>query len=201
MKVDIAKEIEVFNKLIDTLSEPRKSQIKKMMVSIQDRYFESPASSRIEYHDCFPGGLLYHSIRVTKNLKEICNLWGNDIPQDTIIVCGLFHDLGKVGSLDGKPLYIKLTSEDWQLKKGKLYEWNKLVDEDGLTHAQRSVRILSYHGVALTDQEYLAILFHDGMYTEENFHNKAMKKAVSRLSFLLQVADYQTGMFEQGEIS
>ena len=186
-KVNTEEEIKIFEKLMDSLDEPRKTQVNKLINEIGDRYFTSPASYRIGLHDCNPGGLLHHSLSVTKNLNMICDLWAPEISKETRLICGLFHDLGKIGTLSGELLY-QPAKEKWKIDKGQLYDYNKTI-ADGLTHAQRSVRILTHFGIILTDAEYLSILRHDGMYNDEN---KVHKESRIKLMFLLHTADYYT---------
>jgi hypothetical protein len=50
---------------------------------------------------------------------------------------------------------------------GEYYARNQDLS-DSLTVAQRSLRMLSKFGVDLSDQEYAAILYHDGLYVKEN---------------------------------
>lgn len=181
------EEIKIFEKLMDSFSEPKRTKINNMINAIGDRYFTSPASYRTGLHDCAPGGLLHHSLSVTKNLNLICDLWAPEITKETRLICGLFHDLGKIGTLNGELLYTP-AQERWKIDKGQLFDYNSKLP-DGLTHAQRSIRILSHFEISLTDDEYLAILGHDGPYNEEN---KVHKESRNKLMFLLHTADYYT---------
>jgi len=191
-KIDTEKEIKIFDELISSLSEPRKSQVEEMMKFIGERYFTAPASGSILKHDAFPGGLLHHSLQVAANFKKLCNLFYPDVNKDSIIISALFHDLGKIGSLDGKELYIPV-KEQWKRDRGNVYEYNPDI-RDGLTHAQRSVRILSHFGIQLTDEEYLAIISHDGLFLDEN---QVYRNKMNKLSYLLHWADISTTLLDK----
>ena len=162
------------------------------METIGDRYFTSPASGSTNKHDAFPGGLLHHSLQVTANFKKLCNLFYPEVQESSVILCGVFHDLGKIGSLDGKELYVPV-KEQWKKDRGNVYEYNPDI-RDGLTHAQRSVRILSYFEIQLTDIEYLAILAHDFLFLDEN---QIYRNKMNKLSYLLHWADVSTTLLDK----
>jgi len=181
------EEIKLFEKAMDSFTEPNKTKINNMISVIGDRYFTAPGSYRIGLHDCAPGGLLHHSLAVTKNLNLLCDLWAPETSKESRLICGLFHDLGKIGTIKGELLYTQ-TQERWKIEKGQLFDYNAKLP-DGLSHAQRSIRILTHFEVSLTDDEYLAILGHDGMFLEEN---KVHKESRNKLMFFLHTADYFT---------
>lgn len=57
-------------------------------------FFTAPASTR--YHGSHPQGLLMHSLWVYDLMKEINELTSLNIDKESILVCGLFHDVCKV---------------------------------------------------------------------------------------------------------
>lgn len=199
---EISKLIERFDKIIEMLPLDRHAQVEHMIAQIGSRFFTSPASGSEHKHDAEPGGLLNHSLAVYDNLKMLQGMWFPNIPTDSVIIAGLFHDLGKIGTFDadlisdsgsvgGLDHYVP-SIEDWQKRKGILYTWNKSI-KDGLSHAQRSARLLSQCGVELTDNEYLSIVYHDGLYMKEN----ALLVSIhgNELLMALHWADYYTAFF------
>jgi putative nucleotidyltransferase with HDIG domain len=52
-------------------------------------------------HHKYPGGLVDHCLEVYENMKEKSK--GLDISEETIIICSLFHDLGKVKAQNEHP--------------------------------------------------------------------------------------------------
>ncbi len=186
----IASDFDSVYALIESIkNEKRKNQLTFFFEQIGENYFSAPASSRADYHDSCVGGLANHSLQVLKNFNAICKLWGQDISKDSIITCALTHDSGKAETVDKKPIYLEET-EKWKLNKGVVYYYNPDI-RDGLTHAQRSVRLLSHYGVELTNDEYLAILAHDFLFVDENI---VFKTKLNRLGYLLHFADVWTVM-------
>ena len=193
---EILEQVKIFDSWVDQLPEKRLKQIHVLLEGLGQRYFTAPASGAIHRHEAEPGGLLVHSLSVLKNLIALDSVFGKSIPLDSMIICGLFHDLGKIGTLDGLDMYIPV-SEQWRRDKGYRYEFNKTI-KDGLTHAQRSVRLLSHFGVYLSDDEYLAMLYHDGLYLDEN---AALKKVHDcKLAMLMHWADYYTAFFDSDTV-
>lgn len=175
---------ELVLKLIDKLPQPRRGLVRKMLDSLPNQaYFTAPASSRVEYHSCFPGGLAAHSLNVVANLKKLAVALAPDrYPIETIIFVGLFHDLGKVG--DGKEEFYIPNPSDWHREKGMLYETNK--DCVYMPTSERGLYILQKAGIELTSDEYLAIRLNDGMYDDTN---KNYRQKEPELALLVHWAD------------
>ena len=123
-------------------------------------FYDAPCSSK--YHLAKPGGLAEHSLNVAKCAMAIVdNLFAiqGKMPSkefiDSIIICSLLHDLGKIGQF-GKQAY-KTDPENGGYKTNKdlLY----------IAHEIRSVVIASKY-IILTEEEQHAILHHNGLYSE-----------------------------------
>lgn len=165
----VLKNTEIVNKLLEAIPEGRAGFIREMMVGpVGDEYFTAPASPRVSWHNCFPGGLCDHSLRVTQFLHRLAkDLAPGRFDVNTLNFVGLFHDLGKVG--DGKnPYYLPLEGRDndWRRSKGELYEINKECVH--MPTSERGLYILQNHTIQVTSDEYLAIRLNDGMYDETN---------------------------------
>lgn len=159
-----------------------KDPLIELMGAMGERLFEAPASHNQEYHNCCVGGLAEHSLRVYKNLRTLRDAFAPDISDNSIALVALFHDLGKVGSID-TPYYIPKDSS-WHNDRGIMYEHNPALDFLG--GAQRSIRLLQQFNVPLTEEEYKAILVHDGQYIPEN---KPYAHKEGWLGLLLHQAD------------
>ena len=111
-----------------------------------------------------------------------------DCDKESILIAGLFHDLGKIGSVQPDlPLYIENDSQ-WHIEKlGMVYKHNPEL-EDYLTHSLRSIRILTQLNFPLLDNEFVAILTHDGWFEEAN-RAPEMMRCIFPLVKLLQHAD------------
>lgn len=82
-------------------------------------FFTAPASGR--FHCCHEGGLCEHSINVYKRLLAIAKAeygdeWESRLPHESIAICGLLHDVCKIG-------YYK---EDLRNVKNENGEWIKV---------------------------------------------------------------------------
>jgi 23S rRNA maturation-related 3'-5' exoribonuclease YhaM len=124
-------------------------------------YFTAPASTR--FHNSFPGGLCQHSLTVMLMFQNENVKWEKPIPQESVIICGLLHDLCKVGAYN-------ITANGYEKIKGQK------------GHGKLSVsRIEKY--IKLTPQEKDIILFHMGLFGifEFNEHDTlAIHQAIIR---------------------
>ena len=180
----LIKVIEAYYSLIGSIGDEEiQKAFLRMMDDLGDRFFEAPASNKLEYHNCFVGGLAEHSLRVYKNLTILCKQFAPDIPQDSITLVALLHDFGKVGTLE-HPYYIEQESEWHRNNKGEMYTWNPELQYVGV--AQRSLMLAAQYGITLTEDEYKAILIHDGQYIPEN---KPYSHKEGWLALLLHHAD------------
>jgi len=124
-------------------------------------YFSAPASTK--YHNNFPGGLCLHSLKVMNMFSEENKLWEKSIPQESVIICGLLHDLCKIGAY-------RKTSNGYESVKG----------EKG--HAYLSIlRIKKYIELTLTEDDL--IRFHmglHGLYVYKEYYAFPMYQAILR---------------------
>jgi hypothetical protein len=153
------------------------------MLERETSWLTGPASSR--YHLNEEEGLLKHSIAVAENLLRIRDCLAPEITDESCVIVGLFHDVGKVG-MPGKPLYIKNRNE-WEAKNRNItYKVNPNLTHMGL--AIRSLYLVAKY-IPLSDAEAQAILYHDGQYIEEN---KCVAHKETCLTLLVHWADYWT---------
>jgi hypothetical protein len=161
----------------------RRVAVEKLMDELGERFFEAPASNRLDYHNCFVGGLAEHSLRVYGNLVKLRNQFKSNIGDDSVIITSLLHDVGKLGTIY-EPYFIPNDSEWHKKNHGAYYTHNTSIEF--LTIPQRSLRLLGQFGVDLSDEEYTAILLQDGMYVDGN---KPYAHKENWLSLLLHQAD------------
>ncbi|MBP7791653.1 MAG: phosphohydrolase [Candidatus Goldbacteria bacterium] len=119
-------------------------------------FLSAPASTK--YHLSFEGGLLIHSLNVTKLALKLKEILLPDIPEESVILCGLFHDTHKVTDGFGNVTYLKNEGYD---KDKQPYLWNK--EQMNFSGAQKSLLIVSRF-VDLTQDEMQAIAYHDGPF-------------------------------------
>lgn len=150
--------------LLDKLGD-RAPAAKRLVEHFGERLALTPASSRLSYHNCFPGGLIDHSLRVLQNAYVLVKAYKWDIPKDSLIIGCLFHDLGKAGGLD-EDFYVPQKSDWHRDKLGQLYVINEELEY--MTVPDRGVWLCQHFGLNLTHDEYLAIKLNDGQYIDEN---------------------------------
>jgi len=154
-------------KLMST--EARSDGIDALIFRLGDRLKSSPASGSINRHGCWEGGLLMHTCLVTKLTMKMAINFSEDVPPDgtfrsrgiptenEILFSGLFHDLGKVGSID-KPRYTILPLDDWRRRRGDRYDTQGKFPTG--RHEDYSMQLLSEFGIPVTPFEMQAILYH-----------------------------------------
>jgi hypothetical protein len=136
-----------------------------ILKKVGDEFFLAPASSKEEYHGCYPGGLCDHSLRVAKNLVSLADtLAPGKYKPDHLVLLGLIHDLGKVGDV-GIPFYIP-EKESWKRQRGWLYDLNKELPY--MPTCDRTMYLLNKLGICLDAEEYIAIRISDGPYEKSN---------------------------------
>lgn len=124
----------------------------------QGGFFKAPCSS--DKHLCKPGGLAQHSLNVCQAMLDIDRGLNAGIPLNSIIICGILHDLGKMGD-HGKPYYEENILKDGKQSKAKPFATNKELIY--LPHEVRSA-IIAERYIELTEDEETAILWHNGLY-------------------------------------
>lgn len=127
---------------------------------LESDYFTAPASTR--YHNVFKGGLCQHSLNVTREFSKENVRWLKPVPQDSVIICGLLHDLCKAGA------YTE-TARGYE----KVKEFPK-------GHARLSISRATKF-IKLTPVELDIILYHMGLfgaYLDHEFTAWALHKAI-----------------------
>ena len=147
--------IEILKNLIQTKfkDEKRRTALLRMVDDLGEDYVIAPASTRTQYHGAYPGGLVEAGLKTVKLMGAMNKLYESDLSTDSIIVTGLFYDLGKT-SIGDKPYFLPKNS-DWHTKQGIIYEVNPEVVD--LPVFVRSLFILQSAGVTLTEDECYAI--------------------------------------------
>lgn len=154
----------------DYIESPRKEKLLSFYESIEDILLLAPASSKEAYHSAFPGGYLDHVNRVVQASLDFYDLWNSyreidSFTKEELVFSAINHDLGKLGVGD-KPNYIPNDSE-WHIKnQGQIYKPNS--ELSFFLIPDRSLFILQQNGIQYSENEYLGIKLHDGLYDEVN---------------------------------
>lgn len=143
-------------------------------------YFTAPCSGG--NHLAKEGGLAEHSCNVLQTMVKIADALEVTIPNRSIILTALLHDLGKCGD-HGKPNYTPNILKSGEQSKSKPFETNK--DLLYIPHEVRSVKIASEY-ISLTEDEEWAILMHNGLYGDFKY---SIQGKETPLYLLLHTAD------------
>lgn len=166
---------EEYNELKDKVLE-RKKDFDDFINFLESETSWLTAPASVRYHLSVETGLLQHSVGVTQTLLKIKNLLAPMISDESCVIVGLFHDVGKIGMPDA-PRY---------LKKGDKFVYNK--DQVEMQIANRSLYLVTKY-IPLSDEEAQAILYHDGQYIAEN---RFIAHKECPLTLLLTFADTWT---------
>ena len=192
-----------FYALIDKyISKERAANLKAFYKTIEETLIISPASSKLDNHNCFVGGYLDHVIRVTEAALVIEKVWDKFGQKKTytteeLVFSAINHDLGKLGTNE-QPMYLPNDSQ-WHIEKqGAYYKYNP-----NLTYmriADRSLFYLQKAGIEVTENEFIAIKIHDGLYEEANktyyMSFNPDNRLRSALPYILHQADLMASQIE-----
>ena len=187
---------EEFLKIFDeNITRPGADGLRKYLLGSD--FFTAPASGR--FHCCHEGGLCEHSINVYKRLLAIAKAeygdeWESRLPHESIAICGLLHDVCKIG-------YYK---EDLRKVKNENGEWIKVpyytrAEELPYGHGEKSVYIVNGF-IRLTRAEALAINWHMGGFDARSRGGDfSISEAYAKypLCVLLHVADLEATYLDE----
>lgn len=154
-------------------------------------FFIAPASSK--FHENYPHGLLEHSIRVYKILKNKVEFYNNMHPHNiindnSVIITALLHDVCKIDyyKLEYRNVKDETTHGTWQSKP-----FYKIDDGFPYGHGEKSVYIINKY-ITLTDEEAMAIRWHMG-FSEPQYNYTYLGNAFKSypLTILLHEADLE----------
>jgi len=137
-------------------------------------------------------GLLVHSVGVAENALKLKDFIASDIPDESVIVAALFHDVGKL-NYPGKPGPAG--------SPGHSGERSALPGGEparrGRHHALRSLELVSRF-VPLTEEESQAVAAHDGLVpVDGDVVNLEYYRKESRLTMILHFADRWTAAVDE----
>ena len=163
-----------WNQLTDSIKThitgPRQKALLDMYETLADRILTAPASSNSSRHNCFPGGYIDHVNRVVKVALKLHETWTelganvSNYTKEELVFAAINHDLGKVGSSTDD--YYVPNDSKWHVERGQIYKINPALQF--MKVPDRSIYLLQEHGVSFTENEYLAIKLHDGLYSKGN---------------------------------
>lgn len=170
-----------FFSLLDKVKRDGIEDLKKYLN--ESGFFDHPASQY--YHANFPGGLAWHSISLTKIALDLNKLYKTNIPEESIIISGLCHDLCKIGNYNIEIKWKKDSNGRWV--SYKTYGNNNIPQ---CQHGPQSALIAARY-IRLKEIEEQAICWHMGAFNQMPQENKTMGNAIGKnhLILLIQHAD------------
>lgn len=193
-----------YKKLNDMVSthfdNEQSNNIKLLLQHFEDRIIEAPASGRPNYHNCFPGGWLDHTLRVIESslkMKEHFISLGVNLDTDDsdIILAAMFHDLGKLGDLN-EPYY-KIQTDDWRRKKlNEFYTHNN--DMENLSVTDRALWLLQHFNIKVSTEVWKAIKMSDGMFDAGNeSYYRTSSDSRNILHYIVHFGDWSATVAEK----
>ena len=179
---------EEFLKLLRTVNREGIEDIIKFLE--KSDFFKAPASTR--FHGNYEGGLVEHSLKVYEILKHKVehNIKGVTVPEESIIIIALLHDICKTN-------FYKI---DYRNAKNSLGVWEKVpyyTVEDTIPygHGEKSVMMITEY-MKLTPEEKYAIRWHMG-YTEPKELYNAIGASYTKypIALLTHEADLEATYF------
>jgi hypothetical protein len=164
----------------------------------QSDFFTAPCST--EYHLAVPGGLAEHSLNVYNVLKQKVQSYNLNIPGESLIICGLCHDLCKVNYYTTGKRNVKENGV-WREKEVFMVK-----DQFPMGHGEKSVSILQDF-IRLENFEKLAIRWHMTAFDPSihfNYPNGyAFRAAAAQhpLVTLLFTADYEASNIIEAKVA
>ena len=202
MMENLDKFYSLINKYI---SGDRKDKLIDMYKSIEETLVTSPASTRLSHHNAFAGGYVDHVIRVVEAALVFEKVWdkfgqNKNYTTEELAFSAINHDLGKLGT-NNEPVYIPNQSQWHRENQGLMYNYNPNVAH--MRIADRSLFVLHKYGIEVSENEYLAIKLHDGLYEEANkayyiTYNKDTELR-SNIAYILHQADLMASKIESSK--
>lgn len=151
-------------------------------------FFKAPASS--VYHDCYEGGLCYHSLKVVKCIFELmqCKKFKDSAKLGDAIFCALVHDWCKINLYEPYLKNVKNENTNtWEKVQAYKYTGNAVIN---LGHGVSSMFLINKF-FNLNIEEASAIRWHMGSYrtSDAEFDELQQCNENFMLVHLLQFAD------------
>lgn len=152
----LAKYKEEFISLLRSTERPGIEELLQWLE--ESDFYTAPASTK--GHGSYEGGLLIHSLSVYRVLGNFTkNLSGVD--KNSVIICGLLHDLCKVNFYIKTVRNVKIPGE----RRWEEVEVYGIEDTMPLGHGEKSM-YLAMRFIQLTEEEAMGIRWHMGGYDD-----------------------------------
>lgn len=184
------------------ISDPRREKLLAFYKKFEDDIILMPASHKVAYHNAFPGGYIDHVNRVIEGTLHINEVWvkfgaEQNYTAEELVFSAMNHDLGKMGN--GEEIAYLPSQDEWRKKNlGEMYQYNKKLSY--MSVPDRSIKLLVDHDIKLTENEWMTIKLHDGLYDQANepYLKNYMPEQKPRTSmvFIIHQADLMAARIE-----
>lgn len=144
---------------IELLTSTKREGMDRLLAWLEESdFYRAPASTK--NHGAYEGGLLIHSLSVYRVLQN----FAKNIPnakRESVIICGLLHDLCKVNFYTKSVRNVKIPGE----RRWEEVEIYVIEDQLPLGHGEKSV-YLAMQYIHLTEEEAMGIRWHMGGYDD-----------------------------------
>ena len=193
MELDIKKNKEEFNEL---LRSTQRDGVDDVIADLEDMgFYEAPASAG--HHLNVAGGLVQHSINTCKaalavyeGMRAIEPTLSSEVKRESVILASLLHDVCKSDIYFRSVKRRKTRLGTWEDSEGYRISYKNFP----MGHGEKSVILLLCSGLALNDDDMLAIRWHMGAfglnqnsYEDERCYDTA--RTLYPLVSIIQVAD------------
>lgn len=169
-------------RFIEIASNITRSGIENLMEYLAKHdFYTAPASTR--FHESYAGGLVDHSLKVYDQLKKLIKCYDLDVPEETIAIIALFHDVCKVDCYETSMRNVK-DPQTGSWHQEPYYTFNEKRKFGG--HGSKSVFIVQNY-IKITFDEATAINCHMGPDGSDYSCMDAYRD--NPLAFLLHAAD------------
>lgn len=181
---------------IDLLQECNRDGMDGVIEDLEkDGFFEAPASAG--HHLNIKGGLVKHSLNtcraalaVWEGMKQIEPTLEREVPRESVIIASLLHDVCKTDIYKPTMKKRKTATGSWEDVPGYSVTYKKFP----MGHGEKSVIMLLFSGLELTDAEMLAIRWHMGpwgvnMNSFEDQRNYDTAHSIYPLVMIIHTAD------------
>ena len=161
-------------KFLSLLNSIDRKGVDKLIAYLENEtdFYTAPASTR--YHNNCAGGLLAHTLNVYENFKKLLDLRQIELPEESIVVIALLHDICKCNYYVLEQRNKKVNGR-WE----QVAVWSNTKDVfPPLPHSYRSIRLIMQF-FRLNRQEELCIYYHMGPYGGEDYEYRNLLQKVN----------------------
>lgn len=188
--------------LIEFTEGDRQKKLVEFYKAREEEFCALPASGHINHHSAWTGGYVYHVNNVVELSQYMYALWNKfdaveGFTKEELVFAAIHHDMGKMGDMNN--ILYQPTNEQWKRDKGSMYEYNPEIPF--MSIPDRSIFLLNQIGVVLSENEFISIKVHDGLYDDANkayIMSTQAPRLRNNMPYILHQADLAAARIEYG---